>query len=188
MSLGLLLLVYACGEAAGPANARRKSQLVASGQHEARTATAGSQATLSLKSGFSVLLRPIDVAGDVRPALLRVAEPRAPSGQIAAGFVPVGPTVALSVPSARVEASFVADGFRVRAGHRLVLAVERERPCQGTARCLAWQLVEGSYRDGRCTALLVAPLSRMQFGSLPVEALGSASEPRTDTVNDSAAP
>ncbi len=133
-----------------------------SGEHEVRAPFARPGLQLVLKRGFELRLDELTGTGE---AWLRVARERARSEQIAAGFVPLGPTVESSAARGRAQASFVADHFRVRAGHRLVLAVERAAPC-APGDC--WQLLPARYEGGRCQARIAGQLGgRMQFGSLP---------------------
>jgi hypothetical protein len=133
-----------------------------SGEHEVRSPFAGSGIQLALKRGFELRLGKLTGTGEV---WLRVARERAHADQIAPGFVPVGPTVEVSPAQGSAEVSFVADHFRVRAGHRLVLAVELAAPCSPGA---CWQLLAARYERGRCLARLAGELGRrMQFGSLP---------------------
>lgn len=146
----------------------------AEGEHAVETAGEAKLVQLRLKSGFAVSLEPSKSALQVGPVRLAVAEPRATSEQIARGFVPVGPTVVLSAQSGPLEVSFVADGFHVRAGHRLVLAVERALPCQLPGGCRSWRLEPAQYRAGRCQAELPTPGLRLQFGSLPAVLSDSA--------------
>jgi len=132
------------------------------GEHEVRAPLARPGLQLALKRGFELRFGELTNAGE---AWLRVARERARSEQIAAGFVPLGPTVESSPAHGRAEASFVADHFRVRAGHRLVLAVERAAPCT-PGDC--WRLLPARYEGGRCQARIAGQLGgRMQFGSLP---------------------
>jgi len=171
-----LALLSACGPLDTPAKRVPIPPLVVTGEHEARTQRSASQVQLTLKRGFAVTLRPLPPAQQVGPALLHVAELRAAAEQIAPSFVPVGPTVELVSQATRVEASFVAGGFRVRAGHRLVLAAQRPEACVASTACLTWTLFDARYAQGRCRAELQAPVQRLQFGSVPA------------VVSDSAAP
>jgi hypothetical protein len=133
-----------------------------SGEHEVRAAIARAGLELALRRGFEVRL---GKAAAPREVVLRVAPERARADEIAAGFVPVGPTVELRGASGRADVSFIADQFRVRAGHRLVLAVERTPPC---AAGTCWLLLPARSEHGRCLARGVeAPGRRLQFGSLP---------------------
>jgi hypothetical protein len=133
------------------------------GEHAVRAAAARPGLELVLKRGFELKL-----GANVRAAelVLRVAKERAPSAEIDAGFVPVGPTVELLGAAGDVDVSFVADHFHVRAGHVLKLAVEGAGSCAGRSNC--WQLLPARYENGRCSARAV-PLAggRMQFGSRP---------------------
>jgi hypothetical protein len=81
--------------------------------------------------------------------------------------VPIGPTFELRASGALAEVTFVADHFRVRRGHRLVLAVEVALACAEPSGCRSWQLLPASYRQGRCWAEALDPTLRMQFGSVP---------------------
>lgn len=139
-----------------PQRARQGEPARIAGEHAVRAGLARPGLTLVLKRGFELRFSALTSAGE---AWLRVARERARSERIAVGFVPLGPTVESSAAHGRAEASFVADHFRVRAGHRLVLAVERAS---------TWQLLPARYEGGRCQARIVGELGgRMQFGSLP---------------------
>jgi hypothetical protein len=145
-----------------PPRAKQLARERVSGEHEVRSAFARPGLQLALKRGFELRLGKLTSAGEVR---LRVARERARADQIAPGFVPVGPTVEVSPAQGSAEVSFVADHFRVRAGHRLVLAVELAAPCSPGA---CWQLLPARYEGGRCQARLAGEFGRrMQFGSLP---------------------
>lgn len=128
-----------------------------------RAAAARAGLELALRCGFELRLGKVGASGQ---ALLRVAAERARSDEIAAGFVPVGPSVELLGVHGSADVSFTADQFRVRAGHRLVLAIERAEPCANAAAC--WQLVPARYEQGRCLAHVPEAFGgRLQFGSLP---------------------
>jgi hypothetical protein len=132
------------------------------GEHEVRAA-ARTGLELGLRRGFEVRLSKVVAPGE---ALLRVAAQRARADEIAGGFVPVGPSVELLGVRGSADVSFIADQFRVRAGHRLVLAVERAEACARSDAC--WRLVPARYEHGRCLARAVQGLGRrLQFGSLP---------------------
>jgi hypothetical protein len=140
------------------------------GEHEARAASPQTGVELALKRGFEVRM----ASSAAEPIVLRIAKLRAHSEEITAGFVPIGPTVELALAEGRardvdasVDVSFVADHFHVRAGHRLLLAVEQGGPCAPETAC--WQLLSADYEKGRCVARAVRGWGRrMQFGSLPV--------------------
>lgn len=133
------------------------------GEHEVRAGAARPGLVLALRRGIELKLTKNVLGGEL---LLRVAKERARSEQIGAGFVPVGPTVELLGATGDADVSFVADQFRVRAGHVLKLAVESRGACAEPGAC--WQLRAAAYENGRCLARGV-PLAggRMQFGSLP---------------------
>lgn len=145
------------------AGAQRPARERLVGEHEVRAPVARKGLELVLRRGFEVRLREPSSDGET---LLRVAPQRARSEEIAAGFVPVGPSVELQGVRGSADVAFSADKFRVRTGHRLVLAVEQAAPCAQGARC--WQLVDARYEQGRCVARGVhAGGGRLQFGSLP---------------------
>jgi hypothetical protein len=146
------------------------------GDHSVRASAAAGELELGLKNGFSALLREaprssVLNAGADGLVALRVAGRRAAAAEIAASFVPIGPTVELTVRSGRADVAFRADHFRVRSGHRLVLAVEQPGCADPTREaCHHWRLAAASYEAGRCLARGVQPAGlRLQFGSLAAE-------------------
>jgi hypothetical protein len=164
------------------ADGARSGLLSARGDHAVLVESSTSDAQLWLKSGFSVLLRRrVSLArehqeprsgatGDAAgaPLVLRVAKQRPLAAEIAASFIPIGPTVELTARAGRADVAFTADHFRVRRGHRLVLAVEQPTcMSEGRAECVRWRLKDASYETGRCIARGVQPTGlRLQFGSL----------------------
>lgn len=138
------------------------SQQRAVGDHEVRAAVRPGL-VLALRRGVELKLAKNVLGGAL---VLRVAKQRARSEEVGVGFVPVGPTVELLGATGDVDVSFVADQFRVRAGHVLRLAVEMRTGCAAGRTC--WQLRPATHENGRCQARAV-PLAggRMQFGSLP---------------------
>jgi hypothetical protein len=153
---------------AGQASAALPTRVRLVGEHEVRASSLEAGLELVLKRGFAVKL-PRKLAATV-PVVLRIAKMRSSAHAIAADFVPIGPTVELSAALSGVEVSFAADHFRVRSGHRLVLALEQAETCVGAAAC--WQSVPAAYEKGRCIARDVRTYGRrLQFGSLPASEL-----------------
>lgn len=186
LAIGLSSCVTACSEPRALPRAERAPALRASGEHEVQTHVAAPQIELSLNSGFSVRLSPVSKTARLSSASLGVAAPPVNAQAIHPAFVPIGPTVALRTSEARVEAGYVAEAFRVRTGHRLVLAVEQATPCQPTASCAGWQVRPASYSGGRCHAELIASTVRLQFGSVPVASVPASG--KLAPLSDSAAP
>jgi hypothetical protein len=166
--LVLCWAVSGCDASAPDQSARVPPFVRVAGDHRAVARVGSRGAELALKDGFS--LKPRPSAG--RPTLelaLEVAELRANAAELAPDFVPIGPTVRLRGGSLRVDAAYRAESFRVRAGHRLVLAVEVRAPCEPSAQC--WELWQAAYEDSRCVAVAVETHGlRLQFGSLPLSA------------------
>jgi hypothetical protein len=156
------------------ADEARPDPLRVRGDYAALATVPAGSVELTLKSGFSALLRRPQArprAGGVARVGLRVAKLRAAAAEIDATFVPIGPTVELSAGVGRADLTFVADQFRVRRGQRLVLAVE-QAGCEAPApaECRRWRLAPARYEAGRCVARDIEPAGlRMQFGSLAGE-------------------
>lgn len=147
----------------------------AQGNFDATTQVSPKAGGLSLKTGFAVRwgARANRPSG---PARLTISRTRAESVHIAPGFVPIGPTAQLVGFAEAVEVSFVAERFRVRAGHRLVLAVLRQPDfvCMRDGPCGGWQLLPARYESMRCVVEGVKATGPMQFGSVPITASDSA--------------
>jgi hypothetical protein len=148
------------------AQAARPAQL--RGAHQVSAEVGASGAQLLLKDGFSLRVR---VRAPQAPARvsLAVAEQRAQAAQVAPGFVPIGPTVRALGEHVGAEVAYRAEAFRVREGHRLVLAVETRPACAAGETC--WELVAARYAGSQCLANPVALQGlRLQFGSVPINA------------------
>jgi hypothetical protein len=142
------------------------------GEHQLSAMLGPRGAWLTLKDGFSLRARPPQPgraqAAPVRVALA-VAAVRAQAAEIAQSFVPIGPSVRAAGAGLRAELAYRADAFRVRQGHRLVLALETRAPCATGEAC--WELQEAQYVGNRCLASGVALRGlRLQFGSIPLNA------------------
>ena len=154
------------------------------GDHRVSGVVRGAAVALSLKDGFSLKV-PGRAAGGALPISLCVADARADAAQIAADFVPIGPSVVAQGPGLRAEVVYRADAFHVRRGHRLVLALERQPHCDAAQasscsradpRASTWELREARYVDSRCIASGVALRGlRLQFGSVPLSAASALS-------------
>jgi hypothetical protein len=170
LGLGLVWAASGCDAArsSGQAHAEQAPFVRVQGQHRADALVGARGAELSLKDGFWVRPR---VVAPVAPLtlVLEVAKLRVSAAELAPDFVPIGPSVLLRGGRARVDAAYRAESFRVRAGHRLVLAVEAQAPCQAATGC--WELWQAEYMEGRCVASDVGTYGlRLQFGSLPLSA------------------
>jgi hypothetical protein len=140
----------------------------AHGNHQVEALIGVQGGELGLKLGFVVRPR---VAAQRAPQrlTLRVAAERAPVERIAPGFVPIGPTVELKGDVLHSDVEYRAESFRVRSGHRLVLALETRAPCAPDEAC--WTTLEARLTESRCVAHGVRSAGqRLQFGSLPLSA------------------
>jgi hypothetical protein len=168
LGLSLCWAMSGCDASASDESVHVPPFVRVAGDHRAAARVGRRGAELALKDGFS--LKPRPSAGQPPLELaLEVAGLRANAAELAPDFVPIGPTVRLRGGSVRVDAAYRAEAFRVRAGHRLVLAVEVRAPCAPSARC--WELWEAAYEHSRCVAVAVDTHGlRLQFGSLPLSA------------------
>jgi hypothetical protein len=165
--VGFVLLIAGAHAAAlreARADAASAPLLRVAGDYAVRAPAPAGVLELALKSGFGARLRR---PGGTARFELRVAKVRAAASEIAAGFVPIGPTVELTAGAGLADLTFAADHFRVRQGQRLVLAVE-QATCVAQGRC--WRLAPATYEHGRCVARGVETSGlRLQFGSLARE-------------------
>lgn len=155
--------------------ARAQAQLTrVQGDYRVRAPETQGVTELALKNGFTVRATLAGAPHGERWLELRIADERPQASEIAQDFVPVGPTVQLSLSQGSVDASFPAESFHLRRGYRLVLAVEG-RACAKSAPC--FELYDARLSEGACTATHVpARGSRLQFGQLPaVSAPGARS-------------
>jgi hypothetical protein len=152
------------------------------GSHQVSASIGHDGAVLSLKNGISLLLPPGLPIGSSRNVTLRVAKQRAKADDVATGFVPIGPTIefdsAVATNGTPIQATFKAEGFRPRSGHRLVVAMELAGFCDPAKKlpklpgglCAAWSLFDARYEGGACRAdLKELGGRRLQFGSVPSE-------------------
>jgi hypothetical protein len=152
------------------------------GSHEVSASIGHAGAMLSLKNNISLFLPPGLPIGTSRNVTLRVAKQRVRAADVAAGFVPIGPTIEFNSPVATngtpVQVTFKAESFRPRAGHRLVMAMEMAGFCDPAKTlpklpgglCAAWSLFDARYEAGACRAdLRELGGHRLQFGSVPTD-------------------
>lgn len=150
------------------------------GSHEVSASISHAGGILTLKNGISLFLPPGLPIGSSRNVTLRVAKQRARAEDVASGFVPIGPTIefnsAVATNGTAVQATFKAEGFRPRAGHRVVIAMEQAGFCDPQKNlpkvagglCATWVLFDARYEAGACRAdLRELGGYRLQFGSVP---------------------
>lgn len=138
------------------------------GNHHVEALVGAQGGELALKTGIVVRPR-VAVQRGPQPVSLRVAAEHVAPERVAPGFVPIGPSVELKGELSRSDVEYRAEAFRVRAGHRLVLAAETRAPCAEHELC--WTLWDARYVDSRCVASGVRSAGlRLQFGSVPLSA------------------
>lgn len=184
-SVAALVVCAAVGHWPG-AHAQSPGQGLAehAGKHSATAAVGQKGARFTLANGWSLLLPAGLPIGDSRLLTLKVARRRAKGKEVAAGFVPIGPTVnfdgAINATDAPLLALYRAKRFRPRKRHRLVLASEYGGFCDGErpgrklpgGLCAAWRLLDAELdrEAGVVRARVELPGGhRLQFGSVPLE-------------------